>query len=332
MHSKFNPYRNSAMKITMEPLVSIIIPTYQAAATVRETLDSVCRQTWTAIEVILVDDGSSDNTADVAEAYPDSRIIVIRSEHVGACSARNIGIRKAKGAYLQFLDGDDTLDSRKIELQIKALSGRNPGQAVAYGPWWEFSDKCPSPIFGFRAGRHFSEPMEWLFSSMLEGFFVPPHCWLVPSSVVDAAGEWDVRLSQNQDGEFFARVLEQASEVVWVLDAISYYRGGNPSSISKVKGRPYTKSLLLAANLIRDRMLDYAPADSSRRKIVSALYLRILYRIDPSDQEMVELVWSEIRKLGLPPRSLSLGGARFNLIKAILGWRLAFKAKSLIAR
>ena len=105
MHSKFNPYRNSAMKITMEPLVSIIIPTYQAAATVRETLDSVCRQTWTAIEVILVDDGSSDNTADVAEAYPDSRITVIRSEHVGACSARNIGIRKAKGAYLQFLDG-----------------------------------------------------------------------------------------------------------------------------------------------------------------------------------------------------------------------------------
>ena len=316
----------------MEPLVSIIIPSYNAASTIRETLESVCRQTWKSIEVILVDDGSLDNTADVAEAYKDDRVTIIRSEHVGACSARNIGINEAAGAYLQFLDGDDTLDRKKIELQLKALSARKLEHAVAYGPWWEFSGEFPSSTVGFCEGRHFSDPMDWLFTSMLEGFYVPPHCWLVPVSVVDSAGEWDERLLQNQDGEFFSRILESASKVVWVPDSISYYRGGNIGSVSQVKGRLYSESLLLAANIIRDRMLEYAQGDASLRKIISALYLRILYRMDPSDQEMVEKVWSEIRKLGLPPRALSVGGKRFTCLKAILGWHLAFKAKSLMSR
>ncbi len=316
----------------MELLVSIIIPCYNSASTIRETLDSVCRQTWESIEVILVDDASQDNTADVAEAYEDDRVRVIRSEHVGACKARNFGIHEAGGAYLQFLDADDTLDSHKIELQLKALSGGQREHAVAYGPWWEFSNEYPSPTVGFVEGRDYSNPMDWLFASMLEGFFLPPHCWLVPASVVDSAGEWDERLLQNQDGEFFSRVLENASEVVWVPESNSYYRGGNIGSVSQVKGRLYTESLLLAANLIRDRMLEYAKGDASLRNIISALYLRILYRMDYSDQEMVEEVWSEIQKLGLPQRTLSVGGKRFNQLKAVLGWRLAFKVKSLMTR
>ena len=100
----------------------------------------------------------------------------------------------------------------------------------------------------------------------------------------------------------------------------------------QVKGRQYTESLLLAANLIRGRMLEYAKSDASLRQIISALYLRILYRIDHSDHEMVEAVWSEIRKLGLPPRTIVVGGQRFNQLRAILGWHLAFKVKSLMNR
>lgn len=316
----------------MEALVSIIIPSYNSASSIRKTLESVCRQTWKNIEVIIVDDGSSDHTADVAEAYQDDRLKVIRSEHVGACRARNIGINESAGDYLQFLDADDTFEGNKIELQLNALSSRRSDHAVAYGPWWEIQGESFSDSVGFSQGRDFTDSMDWLFASMLEGFYLPPHCWLVPRSVVDAAGEWDERLLQNQDGEFFSRILESASEVIWVPGAVSYYRRENVSSVSQVKGRLYSESLLLAANLIRDRMLKHAQGDVSLRRIVSALYLRILYRMDLSDQEMVDQVWSEIRKLGLPPRSLCVGSKKFARLKSLLGWHLAFKAKSLIKR
>jgi glycosyltransferase involved in cell wall biosynthesis len=317
----------------MSGLVSIIIPGYNAAETILETLDSACGQTWRDLEVILVDDGSIDETAAIAAAYPDARVTVIRTENGGACRARNIGMRTAKGDYLQFMDADDLIESHKIELQMEDLLTGNRETEVAYGPWHEFRDLPSEPTsHGFSAGRHFDQPMEWLLASLEEGFYLPPHCWLIPATLVKSVGHWDERLMQNQDGEFFSRVLEVASSIRWVPDALSYYRSGNTQSLSNLRGRIYTESLLMAASLIRDRLLEYLGDDSSRRSTISALYLRILYRTDPYDREMVDRVWSEIRKLGLPPRTLCVGGKRFSQLKAFLGWHLAFKAKSLTTR
>ena len=317
----------------MTELVSIIIPSYNAAETIRETLGSACGQTWENLEIILVDDGSIDATVEIAKAYQDTRITVIQSKNGGACRARNIGIHTAKGDYIQFLDADDLFDNSKIELQIQALQMAGIERAVAYGPWREFRDSTSQMTsLGFSEGMHFDQPMKWLLASLEAGFYLPPHCWLIPTTLVKLAGDWDERLKQNQDGEFFSRVLEVASSVRWVSDAQSYYRRGDSGSVSNRRGRIYTESLLLAANMIRDRVLEYLGDDHSRRSTISALYLRILYRTDPSDREMVEEVWSEIRKLGLPPRTLLVGGKRFNQLKAILGWRLAFKVKSLMNR
>lgn len=316
----------------MEPLVSVIIPCYNAASTLGKTLEAACSQSWRHLEVIVVDDASTDASADIAETYPDERVRVIRSEKGGGCRARNIGIRVAKGDYIQFLDADDLLEVNKIDSQIEALIAGGDARTVAYGPWWQFIDgeSASIGVAGYSEGRSFAEPMEWLFAEMQEGFYLPPHCWLVPVAVVEAAGEWDERLKQNQDGEYFSRVLAVASAVLWVRGASSYYRGGNSSSVSQVKGHVYTESLLLAADLIRDRMLDYLNEDSSRRALISALYLRVLYRIDPADVEIVHRIWNEVEQLGFPPRDLPLGGERFRKLRQLFGWRGAFRIKWLI--
>jgi glycosyltransferase involved in cell wall biosynthesis len=311
----------------MSALVSVIIPAYNAASTIRSTLDSVCRQTWDDLEVILVDDGSTDGSADIAEAYGDEKLTVIRTHNGGACRARNLGIRAAKGDYYQFIDADDQLKANKIELQMNALTTSDDHRAVAYGPWWEFFAGLENLKSGFSEGRTFQNSMEWLFASLQEGFYLPPHCWLVPACVVQSAGAWDERLMQNQDGEYFSRILQSASSAIWVADAVAYYRSGQADSISSRTGREYTESLLLAANLICSRMLSYAGEHSARRMIPSVLYLRILYRTAPSDYQMIKQIWDEIDKLGLPSRAVPMGGGRFNLMKMFLGWRLAFKAK-----
>lgn len=104
-------------------LVSVIIPAYNAQEWLPITLDSVCLQTFKEIEVIVVDDGSTDHTAEVAEKYAlgDSRVRVLRLENGGVGAARNAGIREARGKYIAPIDADDVWHPRKLELQVECL-------------------------------------------------------------------------------------------------------------------------------------------------------------------------------------------------------------------
>lgn len=95
--------------------VSIIIPAYNAGLFIRRAVDSCLRQTYQDLEIIVVDDGSFDNTYDIATSIKDSRVRVIRQENGGVCKARNVGIEQSMGKYLFFLDADDELLEDCIE-------------------------------------------------------------------------------------------------------------------------------------------------------------------------------------------------------------------------
>lgn len=102
------------------PLVSVIIPTYNRAALVRETVESALKQTYREIEIIVIDDGSTDDTAAVMQSY-GNRIRYSRRPNAGENAARNVGIKQAKGQYLALLDSDDLWEPYKIELQVALL-------------------------------------------------------------------------------------------------------------------------------------------------------------------------------------------------------------------
>ncbi len=103
----------------MTELVSIIMPAYNCARFIRESINSVLAQTYTAWELLIVDDCSTDNTAEVVDNYADSRIRYMRNEqNKGAALSRNKALREAKGRYIAFLDADDTWTHDKLEKQI----------------------------------------------------------------------------------------------------------------------------------------------------------------------------------------------------------------------
>jgi len=109
------------------PLVSVVIPAFNAAATIGRTLRSALAQTHLEIEVIVVDDASSDDTAAIVAAAGDPRVRLIRAEHGGQAAARNRGIAESRGAFVAPLDADDLWDARKIELQVaRALAAATP--------------------------------------------------------------------------------------------------------------------------------------------------------------------------------------------------------------
>ena len=103
-------------------MVSVVIPLYNKENSITSTLQSVCAQTYTDFEVLVVNDGSTDNGATLAAKYPDTRIRVINKENGGVCSARNRGIKEAKGEFVALLDGDDQWDKEYLAEQVKMIN------------------------------------------------------------------------------------------------------------------------------------------------------------------------------------------------------------------
>ena len=104
------------------PKVSVVIPTFNRADTIGDSIKSVLEQTFKDFEVIVVDDGSTDGTESVVAAFGDSRIKYIMQDNAGACAARNNGIRHANGEYIAFQDSDDYWMPRKLERQLQNIS------------------------------------------------------------------------------------------------------------------------------------------------------------------------------------------------------------------
>lgn len=102
-------------------MISVVIPLYNKERSIYATLQSVCEQTYTDTEILVVDDGSTDRSATIAFSYPDSRIRLIQKENGGVCSARNRGIQEAKGEFIALLDGDDIWDKEYLAEQVKMI-------------------------------------------------------------------------------------------------------------------------------------------------------------------------------------------------------------------
>jgi glycosyltransferase involved in cell wall biosynthesis len=119
------------------PLVSVVVPAFNATKTISETLRSISQQTYAALEIVVVDDGSTDETADIARRYgeTDSRVRVVAKPNGGVASARNAGIYATKGAYVAFIDADDLWHPTKIDKQLKVLLAGGPDMALVYAPF-----------------------------------------------------------------------------------------------------------------------------------------------------------------------------------------------------
>lgn len=103
------------------PLVTVVIPTYNRCNQITEALQSVLDQTYRNLQILIVDDGSEDNTESIVKKITDNRIEYIRIKHSGAAFARNVGVNRAKGEYIAFLDSDDVFLQDKIGLQLQSM-------------------------------------------------------------------------------------------------------------------------------------------------------------------------------------------------------------------
>jgi len=123
----------------MEPLVSILIPAYNAEEWIADAIRSAMGQTWQRKEIIVLDDGSSDRTAEVAQRFAANKIAVVTTENQGSAFARNRALQLSQGDYIQWLDADDLLAPDKIERQLATLRQTDSERILLSSSWAFFN-------------------------------------------------------------------------------------------------------------------------------------------------------------------------------------------------
>jgi glycosyltransferase involved in cell wall biosynthesis len=183
------------------PLVSVVIPAWNAEATVLDTVRSVLRQTFSAFELIVIDDGSTDATVELLRRVDDPRVRVHRCPNAGLPAARNRGIERSTGEFVSFIDADDEWTPDKLELQLRALR-ESPGAGLAYS-WTAFIDRRGDFLFAKERSRSEGDVYEDLVRHC---FLASGSNALVRRSCLEEVGGFDTTLAAAQDWDLYLRI------------------------------------------------------------------------------------------------------------------------------
>ncbi|MBD2092757.1 glycosyltransferase [Microcoleus sp. FACHB-1515] len=200
------------------PLISVVIPVYNGAKTIQETIESVQKQTLSDLEIIVVDDGSQDNTIAVLAAIADPRLKVIAGAHAGANVARNRGLHASSGEYVSFLDADDLWTPNKLEAQLQALRS-HPKAGVAYS-WTDRIDEQGNYL---RRGGYLSVNGNALAELLITNFVENGSNPLILREAAIEVGGFDECLTACQDWDMWLR-LAARYEFVAVSEVQIFYR------------------------------------------------------------------------------------------------------------
>ena len=236
----------------MNILVSIIVPCYNQAQYLDEALQSVLDQTYSDWECIIVNDGSPDHTEEVAQkwAEKDNRFVYLFKENGGVSSARNMGMEKAKGDFIQFLDADDVLAKSKLAVSIESV--KQYGVEVVCSDYLLFDRFVNNPLPSFSQLGDFEFNFYNLARYWNDGFTIPIHCWFFKSSLLENI-EFPLGLTAQEDWVVWLRVFQKLPKTFYVSQALALYRS-NPDGRTKTRG--FFDETLLAIHYLKPYLND----------------------------------------------------------------------------
>lgn len=311
-----------------KPLVSIVIPVYNKVSFIRETLEAALSQTYQEIEIVLIDDGSTDGSYIVLKEYyernPD-KIVLVGQENQGVSAANNKALEIARGEYIQFLDADDLLSPNKIEKQVNLLGDKGTF-AMASCEWLTFVNN-PENHQKWRLNifKDYSNPMEMLFDLYNNGEMMQPGVYLCSKELIEKAGTWNEKLTINQDGEFFMRVLLQAEQILFEPESKVYYRKPGQMNVSQQKSYSASKSLLESYRCYESEFLKKENSQKVREALAKN-YLRFIYVTYPKYPDLIRDAEKEFDKFKFSNR-VRIGGPKFQMMTKLLGFKNAIRLK-----
>jgi glycosyltransferase involved in cell wall biosynthesis len=218
------------MSSSADHLVSVVMPAYNAAPYIGEAIRSVIGQTWPHWELIVVNDGSTDGTAEVVRSFTDPRIHMVEQTNAGVSSARNKALDEARGAFVVFLDADDRLPPNSLKARVEALLA-HPHAAFADGDVlaWDHATGALGPL---HRPRYTGPPFDRLMRMDPSIFFGPS--WMVRRSAIGGT-RLPVGMTHAEDLAFYL-VLARRGDYVACGEPVLHYRRGHGSAMSDLDG------------------------------------------------------------------------------------------------
>lgn len=311
----------------MSPLVSIIMPVYNAESYIKEAIACVVKQTYSNWELLIINDGSTDNSLQLAQSYSNEKIKVYSIENSGQCAANNFGYRLAIGDYIKFFDADDVLSPNLLEEQVTALN--HSQTAISSCSWGRFyNDDISTFKLSPEACWKNMEPVEWICSSWKNGEpMMQCALWLIPRKILEKSGLWNEKLSLINDFEFFTRVILAATEVRFAADATLYYRSGIKNSLSAKTTRHAVESAVLSAQLAVDALLKKQD-NATTRSVAANCLINLAYQYALAYPDLLKPIEQRVKQLG--GSSLAYRGSKATaLLAKLLGWKTTQKLQRL---
>ena len=316
----------------MKPLVSILIPAYNAEEWIADTIRSAVSQTWSRKEIIVVDDGSKDQTVAAASRFASNEVKVVTIKNQGAAAARNHALQLSQGDYIQWLDADDLMAPNKIESQLAALQGVDDPRILLSGPWGYFNYRTRYAKFVSNSLWNDLSPVEWLLRKMSENLHMQTATWLTSRELTEAAGPWDTRLQSDDDGEYFCRVLLASKGTRFVPEAKVFYR--NTPSLNRVSyiGDSDAKKDSMVVSMKLHIQYLRSLEDSDRVRKACCTYLQTWFQnFYPERPDLVAELQSIAAELHGHLEEPRLGW-KYAWMKPIFGWKSTKRARRVFSQ
>lgn len=195
------------------PTISVIIPAYNVERTILQTISSIQKQTFKDLEIIVINDGSSDRTLELLSTITDARLKVYSYPNGGLPTARNRGIYRARGEYISFIDADDLWTVDKLEKQLAALQA-NPDAGVAYSWFTIMIEPEDTADVSFVLGKRVFFQGNVYDRLLIDNFVGNGSNLLVKSSAIESVGNFDPSLKSCEDWDYYLRLARQTDFVV----------------------------------------------------------------------------------------------------------------------
>jgi glycosyltransferase involved in cell wall biosynthesis len=260
----------------MSDRVSVIIPNFNRGAMLLEAVESCLAQTGVDAEIIVVDDGSTDGSAEaVKHRYPN--ILLIQQQNAGACAARNRGLAAASGQYIKFIDSDDTLATNVLAGQIECLQRTQAD--VVYGDF-QFSGNVRDARVGGKPLRVVGTVVDPL-DALLGDWWCAPFCYLYRAEVIGTT-RWNATLNCLQDFDFVLRIALSGARFAYAPGVVGYYRMHH-GQITESSAESYARNRCAILDSISETLAQSARLTASRRQLLANGYwsaARAFYRTD----------------------------------------------------
>lgn len=198
------------------PLVSVLIPLYNAEQYIGGAIESCLNQSYDNIEVVVVDDHSTDSSLSVAKQYESDRVHVFSNPGKGAQAARNYAYHCSKGQLVKFHDADDYSSPRLIEKQVERMLNDGDEDTIVYSLLHQLESSGEMAVQDRMKGKDYLNPIDFVTDMLRYHAFYCPHCYLLNRKTVDAVGGWDEKVRILQDRVYFVKAAEVASKVLFV--------------------------------------------------------------------------------------------------------------------